>query len=147
MSKQWFVWVAAVAVLGVARPAAGQDLYITNARVLDVRARTETPRNVLIRGGVITGFPATRPQDFTGPVFDAGGKWLMPALSDMHTHSVGNFMPPGGFQLMGPEIVARAALYAGVGRYLDLFSSEDAIFAARASRATSTTAGADIFAA
>ena len=39
------------------------------------------------------------------------------------------------------------ALYAGVARYLDLFSPEDTIFAARASRATSKTPAADIFAA
>ena len=102
---------------------------------------------MLIVDGKLAGFPASKPPDFTGPVIDAGGRWVMPALSDMHTHSVGNFMPPGGFQMMGPEGVARAALYAGVARYLDLFSAEDAIFAARASRTTAKTPGADIFAA
>jgi imidazolonepropionase-like amidohydrolase len=71
----------------------------------------------------------------------------MPALSDMHTHAVGNFRPPGGFQLMSAEAIARAALYAGVARYLDLFSPEDSIFAARASRMSAKTPGADIFAA
>jgi imidazolonepropionase-like amidohydrolase len=49
--------------------------------------------------------------------------------------------------MMGPEGVARAALYAGVARYLDLFSPEDAIFAARTSRRTAATPGAEIFAA
>jgi imidazolonepropionase-like amidohydrolase len=107
----------------------------------------ESTRNVLIRDGRLAGFPASKPSDFNGPVIDAGGRWVLPALSDMHTHSVGNFMPPGGFQQMGPEGVARAALYAGVARYLDLFSPEDAIFAARASRTTATSPGADIFAA
>jgi len=48
---------------------------------------------------------------------------------------------------MGPERVARAALYAGVARYLDLFSQEDSIFAARASRRAAKTPAADIFAA
>lgn len=141
------LFVVFLVATSVGRPAGAQDLYITNARVLDVRARTDSARNVLIQGGVIVGFPPSQPRDYTGRVFDAGGRWLMPALSDMHTHSVGNFMPPGGFQMMGPEGVARAALYAGVARYLDLFSPEDAIFAARASRAAAKTAGADIFAA
>ena len=145
--RRSLLFVAFIVAISVGQSAAAQDLYITNARVLDVRARTEDARNVLIQGGVIVGFPASRPRDYKGPVFDAGGRWVMPALSDMHTHSVGNFMPPGGFQMMGPESVARTALYAGVARYLDLFSPEDAIFAARASRAAATTPGADIFAA
>lgn len=136
-----------ITVVGVGQTATAQDLYITDARVLDVGARTESTRNVLIRDGKVAGFPASKPSGFTGPVIDARGRWMMPALSDMHTHSVGNFIPPGGFQIMGPEGVARAALYAGVARFLDLFSPEEAIFAARASRATATTPGADIFAA
>jgi hypothetical protein len=44
---------------------------------------------------------------------------------------VGNATPQGGFQFMGPEGAARTALYAGVARYLDLFSAEDSIFAPR----------------
>jgi imidazolonepropionase-like amidohydrolase len=127
--------------------ASAQDLYISNARVLNIGARTQGTRNVLIRDGKLAAFPASKPRDFTGPVLDAGGRWVMPALSDMHTHSVGNFTPPGGFQVMGPHGVARAALYAGVARYLDLFSVEDTIFAARASRNTARTPEADIFAA
>jgi len=133
--------------LAVSQTAAAQDLYISNARVLDIGARAQATRNVLIRGGKIAAFPASKPPDFIGPVVDAGGRWVMPTLSDMHTHSVGNFTPGGGFQMMGPEGVARAALYAGVSRYLDLFSFEDTIFAARASRRTARTPGADIFAA
>jgi imidazolonepropionase-like amidohydrolase len=136
-----------LAALGVSPTAAAQNLYISNARVLNVGARTESTSNVLIRDGKLVGFPVSKPADFTGPVVDAGGRWVMPALSDMHLHSVGNFTPPNGFQMMGPEGVARAALYAGVARYLDLFSPEDAIFAARASRSTAATPGADIFAA
>jgi len=133
--------------LGVSQTVSAQDLYITNARLLNVGARTETSQNILIRDGKIAGFPRSAPKDFKGRVIDVGGKWVMPALSDMHTHSVGNFMPPGGFQMMGAEGVARIDLYAGVARYLDLFSPEDAIFAARASRSAASTPGADIFAA
>src|SRR5262245_44839833 len=105
-----------IAVFGAGQTATAQNLYITGARVLDVGTRSESTRNVLVRDGKLAGFPATKPSDFTGPVIDAGGRWVMPALSDMHTHSVGNFMPPGGFQMMGPEGVARAVLYAGVAR-------------------------------
>jgi imidazolonepropionase-like amidohydrolase len=131
----------------VGQSVGAQDLYISNARVLNVGSRTESTRNVLIREGKIAGFPATRPSGFRGPVIDAGGRWVMPALSDMHTHSVGNFRPPGGFQFMSPEEISRADLYAGVARYLDLFSLEDSIFAARTSRRSAKTPGADIFAA
>jgi acetyl esterase/lipase len=62
-------------------------------------------RNVLILDGKLAGFPASKPLGFTGPVIDAGGRWVMPALSDMHTHSVGNFMPPGGFQTARADVV------------------------------------------
>jgi len=140
--------VFAVVVTFVAAPtAAAQDLFISNARVLNVGTRVQSARNVLIVDGKIAGFPTSRPSGFRGEVIDAGGRWVMPALSDMHTHSVGNFRPPGGFQVMGAEGVARAALYAGVARYLDLFSPEDSIFAARALRNSAKTPGADIFAA
>jgi imidazolonepropionase-like amidohydrolase len=138
---------ALLMAIAAALPVTAQTLLITNARVLDVNARTERTANILITDGVIAGFPAVPPKDFNGTVVDAAGRWVMPALSDMHTHSVGNSLPGGGFQMMGPDGVARAALYAGVSRYLDLFSPEDAIFAARGSRAKATTPAADIFAA
>src|SRR5262245_32318463 len=135
------------ATFAVPQHAGAQDVYISNARVLDIGARTENTRNILILAGRIAGFPASRPASFKGEVIDAAGRWVMPALSDMHTHSVGNFRPPGGFQFMTPESIAKADLYAGVARYLDLFSLEDSIFAARAFRKTAKTPGADIFAA
>jgi imidazolonepropionase-like amidohydrolase len=142
-----FVIVTLITSSGIGQTVAPQDLYIANARVLDVGRRTESTRNVLIRNGRLAGFPASKPSDFTGPTIDAGGRWVMPAFSDMHTHSGGNYMPPTGMAMMGSEAVSRTALYAGVARYLDLFSPEDAVFAARASRIRATTPGADIFAA
>ena len=139
--------LALVAALLTAPTVGAQDLYISNARVLDVTARKTETRNILITGGRIAGFPAVKPPSFRGEVIDANGRWVMPALSDMHTHSVGNFRPSGGFQQMSAERVATTALYAGVARYLDLFSPEDSIFAARARRLAAKTPGADIFAA
>lgn len=140
--------LAALALLVAGAPAVpAQDLYLTNARVVDLERRSIDRRNVLIRGGTIAGFPATAPAGFGGRTLDVGGRFVLPALSDMHTHSVGNFAPPGGFRFLGPEGTARAALYAGVARYLDLFSLEDSIFAARARRHGAATPAADIFAA
>ena len=149
-ARQAFVVTAALAVamtFAATRVARAQDLYIQNARVLDVEAREETRTGVLIEDGVLTGFPSSIPKGFDGTSIDAGGRWVLPALSDMHTHSVGDFTPPGGFHLMGAETVARVALYAGVARYLDLFADEDEIFAARAERRNASTPAADIFAA
>ena len=82
----------------VSQTATAQDLFISNARVLDIRRSRGEHRNVLIMDGKIAGFPASKPPDFTGPSSMRGGRWVMPALSDMHTHSVGNFMPLGGFR-------------------------------------------------
>ena len=87
--KRTVRFVALTVGISFAQAVSAQTL-VTNARVLDVGARTERTANILIKDGVIAGFPASPPKDFNGTVVDAGGKWVMPALSDMHTHSVGN---------------------------------------------------------
>jgi imidazolonepropionase-like amidohydrolase len=137
----------ALLAAALAAPLPAQDLFIAGARLVDPAARTVRDGNVLIRDGVIAGFPAAPPAGFRGAVLDAGGRWVMPALADMHTHSVGNFAPPGGFRVLGAGGTARAALFAGVGRFLDLFSLEDSIFAARDRQAASGAPGAEILAA
>ncbi len=126
---------------------AAQDLLITNARIIDPDAKTITEGNVLLKDGKIAGFPTARPKEFTGPMLDAGRRWVMPALSDLHTHSFGNSAPGRPPLMMGTAGTARAALSAGVARFLDLFSPENAIFGLRDQQRSSGLPGAEILAA
>ncbi len=126
--------------------ARGQDLLITNARIVDPDAHAVREANVLVRDGIIAGFPES-PAGYEGPRVDATGTWLVPALTDLHVHSFGNTGPSGGFQMLGPAGSARMALYAGVARYLDLFSPEDMIFGIRNQQRKDGLPGAEIFAA
>jgi len=124
-----------------------QDLYIRNARIVDPAAKTVVEGNILIQGGLITGFPKSKPGGFSGQELDAGGRWVIPALTDMHTHSYGNAAAAGAPQFMGAEGVARADIRVGVARFLDLFSAEDSILALRDRQRAGKVPGAEILAA
>ncbi|HKP28290.1 MAG TPA: amidohydrolase family protein, partial [Gemmatimonadales bacterium] len=124
-----------------------QDLYIRNARILDPAAKTEVAGNILIRGGLIAGFPSQKPASFTGSELDAGGRYVIPALTDVHTHSFGNAGAAGPPQFLGTAGVARVDLQSGVARFLDLFSPEDSILALRNRQRAGTVPGAEILAA
>jgi imidazolonepropionase-like amidohydrolase len=141
--------LAALAVIAGFLPtqAIAQDLLITNARVVDPGERLITAGNLLVRDGRIAGFPEKRPAGFTGTVVDAQGRWVIPALTDMHTHSFGNSAATGPGEMLGPAGVAKVALRAGVARYLDLFSQEDFIFGVRNNQRAGNVPGAEIFAA
>ncbi len=136
-----------VLVLGTASAAAAQDLFIRNARIVDPAARTVVEGNILIRAGLIAGFPREKPGGYSGPELDAGGRWVMPALTDMHTHSYGNAAAAGAPEFLGTAGVARVALQAGVARFLDLFSPEDSILALRNRQRAGAVPGAEILAA
>jgi imidazolonepropionase-like amidohydrolase len=131
----------------VAGAARAQDLLLVNAKVIDPDARTVVPGNLLVRDGKIAGFPGSPPAGFAGRTVDVGGRWVLPALSDLHTHSYGNSAPGRPPQLLGPAGVAKAGLFAGVGRFLDLFSPEDMILGLRDRQRSQGLDGADILAA
>jgi imidazolonepropionase-like amidohydrolase len=139
--------LALVALLASPAGLPAQDLFIRNARMLDPAAKTEVAGNILIRGGLIAGFPGRKPAAFSGPELDAGGRFVVPALTDMHTHSYGNAGAAGPPQFMGAAGVARVDLQAGVARFLDLFSPEDSILALRNRQRAGTVPGAEILAA
>jgi imidazolonepropionase-like amidohydrolase len=139
--------LALIAILAAPASLAGQDLYIRNARILDPAVKSEVAGNILIQGGVIAGFPKQKPTSFTGTELDAGGRYVIPALTDMHTHSYGNAGAAGPPQFLGTAGVARVDLQAGVARFLDLFSPEDSILALRNRQRAGTVPGAEILAA
>lgn len=144
--------IRAAAVLGtafavLAGAVRAQDLVLTNANMLDPSSRTLTEGSLVIRAGKVAqvGSDLTLPDDVE--TVDLAGRWVIPGLFDMHTHSFGNASPGGAPQVLGPARVAGLALYAGVIGFLDLFSPEDAILGVRDRQRAGQVAGADIFAA
>ena len=129
-----------------ASPLQAQDLFLINARIADPAAREIRDGNLLIQGGVIIGSPDRAPDGFGGETIDLAGKWVIPGLNDLHTHSYGNMAPGNTFDSPGPAVVARRMLYAGVTGFLDLFGREDVLFELRAAQRSGAAEGADVFA-
>ncbi len=130
----------------LAQAAAGQDLFLTGGRLVDPATQTVERANLLIEGGRIAGRPAKAPEGFAGETLDVTGKWILPGLHDLHTHSYGNQAPGRKMEFLGTPGTGRRMLYAGVTGFLDLFNMEDLIFGLRASQRRGELAGADIFA-
>jgi hypothetical protein len=124
-----------------------EDLYLANANLVDPAKRQVRRGNLLIRNGMIVATPRKPPAGFTGRTLELEGKWIIPGLIDLHTHTFGNVDPSGV-----PTDLPRAAgvlarlPYAGVTAALDLFGAEDELFNVREQQRASKLAGADLFA-
>ncbi len=140
--------IGLLAVIGAVLPSAatGQDLALTNARVVDPVSRTVTEGTLLVQEGRVTALGSDVAVPAGVETRDVEGRWVMPALFDLHTHSFGNSAPGGAVQMTGPGGTANLALYAGVKGYLDLFSPEDMILGMRDMQRSSGGTGADIYA-
>ncbi|KAG0775950.1 hypothetical protein G6F22_012932 [Rhizopus arrhizus] len=80
-------------------PEPGNSRLIVNARVVDVvRGQVSEPTTVTLRNGTITAIGGSV-ADAALPVFDAGGRWLLPGFWDMHTHAL-QLSPQLQFPLM-----------------------------------------------
>ena len=128
---QRLLTTAAIALLGVTillpGPMAAQDLALTDAVVLNPADESLRHGVLLIEAGRISGIGTHVPPEFSGRVLDIEGRFVVPALADLHIHSWGNGSPGGTPQLLGPEGASKAALYNGVAFILDLFSPEKLI--------------------
>lgn len=81
-------------------------------------------------------------------VRDGQGKVLMPAMIDMHSHSMGNSsIDRSDYQYIGIRGTANAMLYAGVHGWLDLYSDEIDILNYRDHRYANSRDEAFVFAA
>ena len=124
-----------------------QDLALTGAIVLNPADESIHRGVVLIEDGRIRSLTDGLAPDFDGPTLELDGRYVLPALADLHTHSFGNASPGGMPQLLGPQGTANAALYTGVAFVLDLFSPEDMILGFRDGQRANGTGGAMLFAA
>ena len=130
----------------LAGTAGAQDLFLADAHIVDP-ARQEIRRgNLLILAGRVAGEPAAAPEDFQGTTLDASGKWVIPGLVDLHTHSYGNMAPGNVFDAPGTAVIAERMLAAGVTAFLDLFGGEDGLYALRERQRAGEAPGADLFA-
>jgi imidazolonepropionase-like amidohydrolase len=123
-----------------------QELLLTNARIVDPARSEVHDGSLLMVDGIIAGSPTSVPQGFGGEIVDLGGKWVIPGLVDLHTHSYGNMAPGNQMDPPGTAVVARRMLYAGVTAFLDLFGDEDAMYALRTESRTGEIEGAELFA-
>jgi imidazolonepropionase-like amidohydrolase len=122
------------------------ELYLVNANLVDPAAREVRRGNLLIRDGRIASAPAKPPADFKGRTLDLSGKWVIPGLVDLHTHTYGNVDTSGTpIDRPNPPGVALRMLYAGVTAFLDLFGAEEEQFTARAQQRAGVLGGADMF--
>lgn len=129
------------------RPAAAQDLALTGATILNPADESTLRGILLIEDGRISRITDAVPPGFPGETLDLTGKFVVPALADLHSHTFGNNSPGGMPQLLGPQGTANAALYTGVAFVLDLFSPEGMILSFRDRQRAGGGQGATIFAA
>ena len=137
-------WLPVLTLL-TASSAAAQDLVLTNARVVDPASSIVHQGGIWIADGKIAGMGAV-PDSAAGERIDLGGRWVVPAFHDLHTHSFGNQAPGRVFEGSGTQAVAELVLQAGVTSFLDLFNAEDYIFGLRAAQRNGTAGGAEVFA-
>ncbi len=130
----------------LAWPAGAQDLFLADAHIVDPAKREIRRGNLLVLGGRIVGEPPAAPAEFAGPTVNASGKWIIPGLVDLHTHSYGNMAPGSIFDAPGTAVIAERMLVAGVTAFLDLFGSEEGLYALRARQRAGEAPGADLFA-
>ena len=126
---------------------AAQDLALMDAVVLNPADESIHRGVVVIEDGRILSLAEALPPDFDGPSLELDGRYVVPALADLHTHSFGNAAPGTMPQMLGPQGSANAALYNGVAFVLDLFSPEEMILAFRDGQRADGPQGAMLFAA
>src|SRR5262245_61836572 len=80
--------IAAAFVLAAACSGYGQNLTITNARILDGTGRVIERGAVVVRDGKIASVGAAAPAASGGRTINAGGKTVMPGFIDAHRHIV-----------------------------------------------------------
>lgn len=127
-------------------PAVAEELLLTNAHIVDPKAHKVRTGALLIRDGVIVGAPVRAPRNFAGQVLNLKGKWIIPGLNDLHTHSFGNppFMVDG--DTPGTASISTRVLAAGVTGMLDLFGDENGLDQVRSQQRLGKLEGADLYA-
>jgi len=137
-----FIWLI---IFNISYVTQAQELLLTNAKIIDPKAEQIINGHLLIEDNVITTTLQDIPANFTGKIIDIKGKWIIPGLNELHTHSFGNRGPGRANNFVGTDGTAKLMLSAGVTSFLDLFGNEDALFKHRKQQHNGKISGADIF--
>lgn len=122
----------------------GDGLVLRGGWIVDPAGETVEQRDLYLCDGRIVD--PEQGSTCAGEEIDVTGKWVIPALRDMHVHARGISLGDGSFRDKSPA--AEAALFrrAGVTAFLDSMSDESVIFPARDDqRASDEPGGADIY--
>lgn len=145
-SMPWIIvsfWIG----LSISSQVLAQTLLLRNGQLIHSESREITWGHVLIQVDTVLEVSEQLPESFEGEVVDLEGKYILPALYDLHTHSWGNMAPGGLADVLSTDGTAKRMLYAGVAGFLDLFSPEEYILDLRDQQRLDSdqVLGADIF--
>ncbi|RUO26574.1 metal-dependent hydrolase [Aliidiomarina minuta] len=132
MKKLLLLIILLLAILFASCPSFATSFVLNNVLLPDFETRQLNPVNVEIADGKIKQIVDIETELSHADTRDGQGQVMMPALIDMHSHSMGNTsLDYSDHQYIGIRGTANAMLYAGVHAWLDLFSDEDDIFGYR----------------
>lgn len=125
-----------------------QSFVLNNVLLPNFKTQQLEAVNVAIENGKIAKIVPLKTALQHRDVRDGQGKVLMPAMIDMHSHSMGNSsLDRSDYQYIGIRGTANAMLYAGVHGWLDLYSDEKDILSYRDNRYGNSRNEAFVFAA
>lgn len=128
--------------------AASQSFVLNNVLLPDFKTKQLEAVNIAIENGKIAKIVPRTTALQHSDMRDGQGKVLMPAMLDMHAHSMGNSsLDRSDYQYIGIRGSANAMLYAGVHGWLDLYSDEKDILSYRDNRYSTSRNEAVVFAA
>lgn len=132
--------------IGLLSSSFGQGMLLTNGLLVNPETKEIHTGHLHIQADTLVQVYKQIPQGFEGEITDLAGKYILPGLYDMHTHSWGNMAPGGLVDILSTDGTAKRMLYAGVTGFLDLFSPEAYIIDLRDKQRTSPAQvpGADI---
>lgn len=122
-----------------------EPIMLINANIVDIERMEIYTGNLEIENGRIKDIYLKPPEKFSGKKYNLNGKFVVPGLSDLHTHSLVNFGPNLKADYLGFEKATKLYLYCGITTILDLFNQEELILGFRDSQKTSNATGARMF--
>lgn len=97
--------------LALPQPAYTQDLALQGGTVIDVSTGTARPATVLVRDGMIQAVSEGLAVPDGARVVDVSGRWIIPGLVEMHSHTV-------------DSVALRMALALGITSTLTIYTED-----------------------
>jgi imidazolonepropionase-like amidohydrolase len=124
--------VLVLMTLFISVPSFASSFVLNNVMIPNFETRELRSANIEVEDGKIKQIVDANVSLTHTDTRDGDGKVIMPALIDMHSHSMGNSsLDRSDYQYIGIRGTANAMMYAGVHGWLDLYSEESEIFGYR----------------